>query len=127
MKQNFTVRQGALDRVEAFLSVAKRRSFRRSAADLHLRLAGTAERLFLESHGALGVWFDCLPDAVSLPKAEVKGMISVLALPANLTPVMLLTVSWTGHHCWLRSILANLIEIQTAWRSGHGRVPQCRC
>ena len=34
MKQSFTVRQGALDGVEAFLSVARRRSFRRAAAEL---------------------------------------------------------------------------------------------
>src|SRR5215469_9208133 len=34
MKQNFTVRHGALDGVEAFLSVAQHRSFRRAAADL---------------------------------------------------------------------------------------------
>lgn len=34
MKQNFTVRQGALDGVEAFLSVALHRSFRRAAAEL---------------------------------------------------------------------------------------------
>jgi DNA-binding transcriptional LysR family regulator len=34
MKQNFTVRQGALDGVEAFLRVAQHRSFRRAAADL---------------------------------------------------------------------------------------------
>ena len=34
MKQNFTVRQGALDGIEAFLSVARHRSFRRAAADL---------------------------------------------------------------------------------------------
>src|SRR6202041_327222 len=34
MKQNFTVRQGALDGVEAFLAVAQHRSFRRAAADL---------------------------------------------------------------------------------------------
>src|SRR5215475_9015709 len=34
MKQNFTVRQGALDGVEAFLSVAQHRSFRRAAAQL---------------------------------------------------------------------------------------------
>ena len=34
MKQNFTVRHGALDGVEAFLSVAQRRSFRRAAAEL---------------------------------------------------------------------------------------------
>ncbi len=34
MKQNFTVRKGAQDGVEAFLSVAEHRSFRRAAADL---------------------------------------------------------------------------------------------
>jgi DNA-binding transcriptional LysR family regulator len=34
MKQNFTVRQGALDGVEAFLSVAKHRSFRKAASEL---------------------------------------------------------------------------------------------
>lgn len=34
MKQNFTVRQGALDGVEAFLRVAQHRNFRRAAADL---------------------------------------------------------------------------------------------
>ena len=34
MKQNFTVRRGALDGVEAFLSVAKHRNFRKAAAEL---------------------------------------------------------------------------------------------
>src|ERR1700759_512266 len=34
MKQNFTVRKGALDGVEAFLIVARHRSFRRAAAEL---------------------------------------------------------------------------------------------
>src|SRR5579872_3965351 len=34
MKQNFTVRQGALDGVEAFLAVAQHRNFRKAAADL---------------------------------------------------------------------------------------------
>src|ERR1700735_372710 len=34
MKHNFTVRQGALDGVEAFLSVARHRSFRKAAAAL---------------------------------------------------------------------------------------------
>src|SRR5947207_436723 len=34
MKQNFTVRQGALDGVEAFLRVARHRSFRKAATDL---------------------------------------------------------------------------------------------
>src|SRR5918911_3499645 len=34
MKQNFTIRQGALDGVEAFLGVARHRSFRKAAAEL---------------------------------------------------------------------------------------------
>jgi DNA-binding transcriptional LysR family regulator len=34
MKRNFTVRQGALDGVEAFLGVARHRSFRRASAEL---------------------------------------------------------------------------------------------
>src|SRR5271168_2252801 len=34
MKQHFTVRQSALDGVEAFLSIARHRSFRRAAAEL---------------------------------------------------------------------------------------------
>jgi DNA-binding transcriptional LysR family regulator len=34
MKQNFTIRQSALDGVEAFLSVARHRSFRKAAAEL---------------------------------------------------------------------------------------------
>lgn len=34
MKQNYTVRRGALDGVEAFLATARRRSFRGAAADL---------------------------------------------------------------------------------------------
>lgn len=34
MKQNYTVRRGALDGVEAFLAVARRRSFRGAATDL---------------------------------------------------------------------------------------------
>jgi len=34
MKQNFTVRQGALDGVEVFLSVARHRSFRKAAVEL---------------------------------------------------------------------------------------------
>jgi DNA-binding transcriptional LysR family regulator len=34
MKQNFTVRHGALEGVEAFLSIAQHRSFRRAAAEL---------------------------------------------------------------------------------------------
>ena len=36
MKQDFTVRQGALDGVEAFLKVARHRNFRRAAAELRV-------------------------------------------------------------------------------------------
>jgi DNA-binding transcriptional LysR family regulator len=36
MKRNFTVRQGALDGVEAFLSVAQHRNFRKAAAELRV-------------------------------------------------------------------------------------------
>src|SRR6202451_2923491 len=36
MKQNFTVRRGALDGVEAFLSVARHRNFRKAAAELRV-------------------------------------------------------------------------------------------
>ena len=36
MKQNFTVRHGALDGIEAFLAVARHRNFRRAAAELRV-------------------------------------------------------------------------------------------
>src|SRR5579864_8129259 len=36
MERNFTVRQGALDGVEAFLSVAQHRNFRKAAAELRV-------------------------------------------------------------------------------------------
>jgi len=54
MKQNFTVRQGALDGVEAFLSVARHRSFRRAAAvrALEARI-GTA--LFMRTTRSVGL------------------------------------------------------------------------
>jgi hypothetical protein len=48
MKQNFTVRQGALDGVEAFLSVARHRSVRRAAAEL-----GDPTR---RSNGSIAPW-----------------------------------------------------------------------
>src|SRR5260370_1807249 len=43
MKQNFTVRQGALDGVEAFLSVAQHRSFRKAAAELAVTPAAISQ------------------------------------------------------------------------------------
>jgi len=43
MKQNFTVRLGALDRVEAFLRVAQHHSFRRAAAELGVTPSAVSE------------------------------------------------------------------------------------
>src|ERR1700723_917333 len=43
MKQNFTVRQGALDGVEAFLSVADHRSFRKAAAELGVNTSAVSQ------------------------------------------------------------------------------------
>ena len=43
MKRNFTVRQGALDRVEAFLNVAQHRSFRRAAAELGVTASAVSQ------------------------------------------------------------------------------------
>jgi DNA-binding transcriptional LysR family regulator len=43
MKQNFTVRQGALDGLEAFLSVAQYRSFRRASAELGVTLSAISQ------------------------------------------------------------------------------------
>src|SRR5579862_4997697 len=43
MKRNFTVRQGALDGVQAFLSVAQHRSFRRAAGELGVTPSATSQ------------------------------------------------------------------------------------
>jgi len=43
MKQSFTVRQGALDGVEAFLSVARHRSFRRAADELGVTTSAVSQ------------------------------------------------------------------------------------
>ena len=43
MKQNFTVRQRTLDGVEAFLSVAKHRNFRKAAAELGVTPAAISQ------------------------------------------------------------------------------------
>src|SRR5258706_1063340 len=45
MKQNFTTRQGALDGVEAFLGVARHRSFRRAAAELGVTLSAISQAI----------------------------------------------------------------------------------
>ena len=58
MKQNFTVRQGALDGVEAFLKVAQYRNFRRAAA-------------------ALGVTPSAISQAVKLLEARVGAALLV--------------------------------------------------
>src|SRR5258706_614369 len=43
MKQNFTVRKGALDGVEAFLHVAQHRSFRKAAGQLGVTPSGVSQ------------------------------------------------------------------------------------
>jgi DNA-binding transcriptional LysR family regulator len=45
MKQNFTVRQGALDGVEAFLRVARHRSFRKGAAELGVTASAISQAI----------------------------------------------------------------------------------
>src|ERR1700684_3836070 len=45
MKQNFTIRRGALDGVEAFLSVARHKNFRRAAADLGVTPSATSQAI----------------------------------------------------------------------------------
>ncbi len=51
MKQNFTVRKGALNGVEAFLSVAQHRSFRRAAAELGVTPSAIGQSVrALEAH-----------------------------------------------------------------------------
>ncbi|GGP23545.1 LysR substrate-binding domain-containing protein [Silvimonas iriomotensis] len=54
MKQNFTVRQGALDGVEAFLCVARHRNFRKAAAELGVTPSAISQavRLLEERIGA---------------------------------------------------------------------------
>src|SRR5215468_2231719 len=45
MKQSFTVRQGALDGVEAFLSVARHRSFRKAADELGITTSAVSQTI----------------------------------------------------------------------------------
>ena len=45
MKRDFTVRQGTLDGVEAFLSVARHRSFRRAAAELGVTASAVSQAI----------------------------------------------------------------------------------
>ncbi len=73
MKQNFTVRRGALDGVEAFLSVAEHRNFRKAAAELGVTPSAISQAvralearigaaLFIRTTRSVG-----LTDARSLP------------------------------------------------------------
>jgi DNA-binding transcriptional LysR family regulator len=45
MKQNFTVRRGALDGIQAFLSVAQHRSFRKAAAELGVTASAVSQTI----------------------------------------------------------------------------------
>ena len=83
MKQNFTVRHGALDGVEAFLSVAQHRSFRKAAAELGVttigdqpgdtRGRGARRRSTFHPHDAQR-WFDRSRRAIPVAcKARFRG------------------------------------------------------
>ena len=45
MKHNFTVRQGALDGVEAFLSAGRHRSFRKAADELGVTTSAVSQAI----------------------------------------------------------------------------------
>ena len=45
MKQNYTVRHGALEGVEVFLAVARHRNFRRAAADLDVTPSAVSQAI----------------------------------------------------------------------------------
>src|ERR1700681_4568051 len=69
MKRNFTIRQGALDGVEAFLSVAQHRSFRKAAAELAVTPSAISQAVrTLEARGCVGL-FIRTTRSVGLPEA----------------------------------------------------------
>src|SRR5712671_5287747 len=71
MKQNFTVRQGALDGVEAFLSVAQHRSFRRAAAELGVTPSAISQSV------------RALEGRIGAVRSSARRAVSVLPKPAN--------------------------------------------
>ena len=65
MKQNFTVRQGALDGVEAFLSVAQHRSFRKAAGELGVTPSAISQAVrALEARVGAALFIRTTPNAI---------------------------------------------------------------
>jgi DNA-binding transcriptional LysR family regulator len=100
MKQNFTVRQGALDGAEAFLSVAQHRSFRRAAA-------GTVEAIvsgpliandFPTMLGAAieGVGLAQVPEPIAAGSTKAGKLVHVLKPFAPMAPGVFLY--YPGRH-----------------------------
>src|ERR1700679_1655586 len=69
MKQNFTVRQGALDGVEAFLSVAQHRSFRRAATELSVTPSAISQAVRTLEARVGAALFTRTTRSVGLPEA----------------------------------------------------------
>jgi hypothetical protein len=60
MKQNFTVRRGALEGLEAFLAVAQHRSFSRAAAELGVTPSAISQAIrALEAHVGAALFSRC--------------------------------------------------------------------
>src|ERR1700757_3410428 len=69
MKQNFTVRRSALDGVEAFLSVAHHRNFRRAAAELGVTPSAISQAIrAVEARVGVALFIRTTP-SVGLPEA----------------------------------------------------------
>ena len=69
MKQNYTVRQGALEGVEAFLAVARRRSFRRASADLGVTPSAVSQAVRTLEARVGAALFTRTTRSVGLPEA----------------------------------------------------------
>src|SRR6202047_933205 len=69
MKQNFTVRQGALDGVEAFLSVSQHRSFRKAAAELGVTPSAISQAMRALEARVGAALFICTTRSVGLTEA----------------------------------------------------------
>jgi DNA-binding transcriptional LysR family regulator len=72
MKQNFTVRQGALDGVEAFLSVAQHRSFRKAAAELGITPSAISQAVRALEKRIGAALFICTTRSAGLTEAGEK-------------------------------------------------------
>src|ERR1700719_1773076 len=83
MKQNFTVRQGALDGVETFLAVARHRSFRRAAAAL-----GVTPSAVSQAVRALGARVGAAGEAARDLGQRPTGLLR-LSVPRAVVPLIL--------------------------------------